>query len=225
MASLYRRGKVWWAKSYRDGRMVRVSLKTQDRREARDQLKELEARHASRLANSASVVPLTTWDDAARALMEHYRIYGARHVVEAGHRVKRLSEYFSGQRLSEITASAITGYVLKRKAQGMANGTVNIELNTLRKVLKLAVERGQLDRVPPLRTLKPAAPRAGFLERPEVESICQGLSPDLRAAVLVGFNFGWRIDSEVLTLPRRQVDLEAGTLTLAPGPRKMTMAA
>ena len=90
MASLYRRGKVWWAKSYRDGRIVRVSLKTQDRREARDRLKELEARHASRLANSASVVPLTTWDDAARALMEHYRIYGTRHVVEAGHRVKRL---------------------------------------------------------------------------------------------------------------------------------------
>jgi hypothetical protein len=49
MASLYRRGKVWWAKSYRNGRMVRTSLKTTDKAEARRRMKEIERQHASTL--------------------------------------------------------------------------------------------------------------------------------------------------------------------------------
>jgi hypothetical protein len=34
MASLYKRGNVWWVKSYEAGRMVRWSLKTTSRAEA-----------------------------------------------------------------------------------------------------------------------------------------------------------------------------------------------
>lgn len=39
--------------------------------------------------------------------------------------------------------------------------------------------------------------------------------------VVVAQTFGWRMQSEVLSLERRQVDLEAGTLRLDPGTTKM----
>ena len=39
-------------------------------------------------------------------------------------------------------------------------------------------------------------------------------------AVAIAYTYGWRMQSEVLTLERRQLDLEAGTLRLDPGSTK-----
>ena len=44
-----------------------------------------------------------------------------------------------------------------------------------------------------------------------------GAPPD---AVALAYAFGWRTQSEVLTLERRQLDLEAETLRLEPGKTK-----
>jgi integrase len=46
------------------------------------------------------------------------------------------------------------------------------------------------------------------------------LPPDLQLAVAIAYTYGWLMQSEVLTLARRQVDLEAGTLRLDPGSTK-----
>jgi integrase len=46
------------------------------------------------------------------------------------------------------------------------------------------------------------------------------LPEDLRVAVTIAHTFGWRMQSEVLTLELRQVDLVAGTIRLDPGATK-----
>jgi integrase len=46
------------------------------------------------------------------------------------------------------------------------------------------------------------------------------LPADLQVAVTIAFTFGWRMQSEVLRLARRQVNLEAETLRLDPGTTK-----
>ena len=56
--------------------------------------------------------------------------------------------------------------------------------------------------------------------RDRIEAVRRHLRPDLKVAVAIAYAFGWRCQSEVLTLERRQVDLDAGTLRLEPGSTK-----
>jgi integrase len=83
--------------------------------------------------------------------------------------------------------------------------------------LRLAQEYGKLDRVPTIRMLRHAAARSGFFEIEQFEVVAHTLPDDLVVVVRIAYRYGWRIDSEVLTPTRRQVDLEAGTLRLEPG--------
>jgi hypothetical protein len=81
-------------------------------------------------------------------------------------------------------------------------------------MLRVAYEHGNLLRLPVIRALKEAAPRQGFFERAQFETVRAHLPEDLQVAVNIAYAFGWRMQSEVLTLERRHVDLEAGTLRL-----------
>src|SRR5207253_5962479 len=68
--------------------------------------------------------------------------------------------------------------------------------------------------------LKEAGARQGFLEPAQYEAVRRHLAADLQAAVTIAYTFGWRMQSEVLSLERRQLDLRAGTLRLDPGATK-----
>jgi site-specific recombinase XerD len=219
MASLYRRGKVWWSKSYEAGKMVRTSLGTRDKTEARRALKE-RMRQALTSPAKHEGASIVTWDDASQSLIEYYEAYRKRNPAEARKRLRQLTKYWRGWKLVDIDAAAILTYVSHRRREGKAAATINLDLATLRRALRLAHERGKLGAVPRIKTLKPAPPRQGFLSREEVEVICQYLPDDLALVVRISATFGWRLASEVLTLTQRQVDLEQGTLRLEPGMSK-----
>ncbi len=87
-------------------------------------------------------------------------------------------------------------------------------------MLRLAYENGKLMRLPILHLPKDGAPREGFFERDQDEAIRRHLAPDLQVAAAIAYTFGWRTQSEVLALERRQLDVEAGTLRLDPGTTK-----
>jgi integrase len=94
------------------------------------------------------------------------------------------------------------------------------ELGTLVKMLRLAYETGKLLRLPILHKPKDSTPREGFFEREQYEAVRKHLPPDLQLAAAIAYTYGWRTQSEVLVLARRQLDLEAGTLRLDPGSTK-----
>jgi hypothetical protein len=54
-------------------------------------------------------------------LLLYYHACGSRDPREAGFRLVHLDRHFQCQKLEDIDASAITAYVVKRKAQGAAN--------------------------------------------------------------------------------------------------------
>jgi integrase len=166
------------------------------------------------------VIPSITWDTAAQDLLSYYQAYGTRNPHEAEGKLRTLTRYFGGRRLVDIDATVILSYVAARKGQGKMANTINADLAVLRRALRLAQEYGKLTTVPKIRMLRPAPPRSGFFEREEFEAVCQHLPSDLVLVARIAYTYGWRVNSEVLPLARGLVDLQAGTLRLAPGSTK-----
>jgi len=219
MGSLYQRGEIWWVKYYENGRPKRESTGTTKETEARRFLKEREGRVATgqpilRRADRIS------YEEVAQDLRQHYQTTGSRDLKEAEDRLKHLDTFFAGKRIATIGPADITAYVAKRKGEGASNGTINRDLAVLNRMMRLAYEHNKLLRPPMIHKLKEGAPRQGFFEREQFEAVRQYLPSDLQVAVTIAYTFGWRMQSEVLTLERRQVDLDAGTLRLEPGTTK-----
>ena len=208
-----------WCKYYLGARPVRESTGTGRLSEAK---RFLDARRGA-AATGAPVIPRADRmrsEEAAADLRAHYGTTGTRNIGEVAKRLQHLDAFFVGRRLAGIGGAEATAYVARRQAQGAANGTINRELGVLVRAMRLAHERGRLLRLPVIRKLKEAAPRQGFFEREQFEAVRRRLPADLQVAVSIAYTFGWRTQSEVLTLERRHLDLEPGTLRLDPGTTK-----
>jgi hypothetical protein len=116
------------------------------------------------------------------------------HVSVFSHDFKRL------ERFAKLATSS--AYVGNRQHDGAANATINRELETLGKMLKLAYENNKLMRLPIIHKLAANPPRQGFFELDRFEAVRSLLRPDHQFAVSIAHAFGWRIQSEVLTLER-----------------------
>jgi integrase len=209
---------VWWISYYANGKRVCESSGTEDRKMAETLLKEREGR----VATGQPILPRadkTRYEEARDDLLTYYEVYGKRDVAEAKGRLAHLDPYFAACRIAGIGPAEVEAYAKKRQDEGTASGTINRELATLSKMLHLAQEHNKLVRVPVIRKLREADPRAGFVTRDQFEEIAKHLPVDLRVGALVAFTLGWR-KREVFGLQLRQLDLEAGTLRLDPGETK-----
>lgn len=219
MGTLYQRGSIWWIKYYVAGRPVRESTGYEREKDARRVLKEREGR----VAMGQPILPRVDrirYEEIAEDLRRHYETSGSRSLKEADGRLKPLKRCFEGRRVASIGTADATAYVAQRQAAGVSNGTINRELAVLTRMLRLAYENGKLLRLPVIRKLKESAPRSGFFEREQYEAVRRRLRPGLQVAVAIAYAFGWRIRSEVLSLERRHLDLEAGALRLDAGMTK-----
>ena len=87
-------------------------------------------------------------------------------------------------------------------------------------MLRLGYERDKVAKLPVIHKLTEAPPRAGFFEHADFEAVRRTLRPDLQLAVTIAHSYGWRMQSEVLTLGLSQIDLNAGTMRINPGGSK-----
>lgn len=226
MSYLYRRkqrdgslGGPLWGQYSVDGRRIRVSLETENWEEARRKLKILEGKAASGQPILAKA-GRSTYDELLADLLSFYVSTDTRDPREVGWRLVHLTPFFKGMRASHITSSAIAKYIEHRQAEKASAGSINREVGVLRKMLRLGFENDKVSRLPMIHLPKEAAPRKGFFERDTFEAIRRHLPLDLQVAVTIAYSFGWRTQSEVLTLMLSQVDLTAGTLRLEPGSTK-----
>ncbi len=201
-----------------DGHRVRESTRTDDAEAARRFLNT----RLGQIAQGQPVMPKADqvrYEEAVQDLRQHYQTTGSRNMVEVEKRLKHLA-VFAGRRIANLGPADATAYVARRQSQGAANGTINREVSVLGRMLRLAYENGKLLRLPVIRKLKEAAPRSGFFEEAQFKAVRNRLRPDLQTAVTIAYTYGWRMQSEVLTLERRHLDLEKGTLRLDPGMTK-----
>lgn len=127
-----------------------------------------------------------------------------------------LRPYFGAWKMAEITAADVRKYSKARLDAGAENGTINRELAILKRMFTLAVQAGKLLHAPHIPKLVEKNVRAGFFERAQFERVRALLPEPLRGIVTAAYITGWRVDSEILPLEWRHVDLEAGEIRLDP---------
>jgi len=119
-----------------------------------------------------------------------------------------------------IDGPLVQQYVLLRQHDGVSAATINRELATVIRMLRLGYENGEVQRLPIIPKLKEAAPRQGFFEPDQFVQVRRHLRPDLQVPVAIAYSLGWRMQSDVLSLTPSQVDVDEGTLRLHAGATK-----
>jgi hypothetical protein len=132
--ALIKRGKMWHTHFFVDGHRFRQSLKTTDWREAQAREKELIV-----LASQGKLAPASQRFSKLRMDQAITQYLADREVhVEPcsarseSHHAKPLREYCGRISVARIDTGTILGYVRHRKAAGISNTTVNMELGILR---------------------------------------------------------------------------------------------
>jgi len=209
---------IYWLSYYADGKRIRESSDTSNKKLAENLLKEREGR----VVTGQSILPRADkvrYAEARADLLTHYEVRKTRDVAEALGRLVHLDRFFDGRRISGIGPADVTEYGKVRQGEDAANGTINRELATLSKMLNVAFANNKLLRVPVIEKLAEAPARAGFVDDAEFNSISAHLPIDLQAVALIAYTFGWRKE-EIFSRQLRHLDLEAGTLRLDPGETK-----
>lgn len=232
MGSIYRQNgrRTWTLKYYQDGRAVRESTGTADKKKAATILKQREGA----VADGKPVIPRAgrmRFDEAAADVVNDYRINGKRSIDCVERRIRlHLAPVFGGRRMMEISTVTIRTFIAGRQAAttrpdgtvipGASNAEINRELAILKRAFSLAIKAGTLSAKPYVPMLAENNVRAGFFEREQYEAVLRRLPPTWRPVMTFAYLTGWRVRSEVLPLTWTQVDRDAQLIRLDVGTTK-----
>ncbi len=79
----------------------------------------------------------TKFDELTEDLLRDYRIHDKRSIRRAKMTIEELKKFFRGCRAHDISTTLIDKYVDKRKAEGLANSSINRELAILKRAFSL----------------------------------------------------------------------------------------
>ena len=210
--SIFKRGSVYWYHFLFNGEHIQESTKQGNPRTAR----QIEAAHRTALAKGEvgieerKAAPMFV--DVAKRFIAHVE---ARHenkpqtVQFYAAKLNRLLEYppIAGARLDRIDEGIIEGYVVARRAS-VGPATVNRELATLRRMLRLAHEWREIQRVPKIRLLTGERVRDFVLSRKQEEIYLAACPQPLNDIAVLMLETGLRIGEAL--------HLEWADITLAP---------
>jgi integrase len=247
MGAVYsrKRSPYLWIKYYQHGRAVRESTGTTNPTVARRMLRAREGDVEHGIPIDPKVGRII-FHEAAEDMLNDYKVNRKRTYVDTKRRIdKHLAPFFGNERMSSITTSDIRAYIAKRLAdtwlarparrvrrrngtwhelpaerRPVSVGEINRELTVLKRMFNLAVEAGKLHRKPHIAMLREDNVRVGFFERDQYEAVLAHLPEGMQPVVTFAYVTGWRINSEVLPLQWRQVDLRVGEVRLDPGTTK-----
>jgi integrase len=153
--AVYKRGKIWWYKFTWNGEQIRESTKQSNKRNA----EQIEAAQKTSLAKGEvgirDRISAPTLEDFAERDFKPYvesRFQDKPKTLEYYRTgLKKLTGYvpLAGCTLDAITTERITGFVAKRREAGLQVSSINRQLEVLRRMLKLAMEWGKVEKALP----------------------------------------------------------------------------
>lgn len=221
MATIFKRGRKYWARAQRKGRDLRISLQTTDRttaeRRYREWIGELEA-------VGWGDKPRRSYADAEQKFIEeHLPTIKKGAARRYGVSLKHLSEHFGNKMLHEITSAELSGFVAKRHAHGVSTSTIRRDLACLSSLMTSVMDWEWLpeDKINPVpafmksrakRGLKEGAAHTRYLTEAEESAVLANTTPEVRKAIILAIDTGLRRE-ELFSLEWKQVDLLRGLIT------------
>jgi len=219
-------GRKVWMLAYHVGppdarRLVRESARTRDEEQARERL----AQRLRQAANAEDGISVFEEPQHRRvrvaALFKELIAEYRRREIKGFHQVelrldeeKPLHKAFGERKATALTTADITAYMNARKAEGMANATVNREVELLRAALRLAVKHKRIVRAPEFPGKLPERnARQGFFETGDYLKVLAELPEPLDDMIRLAFETGWR-RGMLIALKWEHVDRIGRSVTL-----------
>lgn len=204
MATVYKRGNVWWIRVQHRGTEIRRSAGTSSKREAREYLARV---IADLSAQKRGDRPVRTFEDAAVIFMQtHVPSLKPSSVASYQYIIRTLAAHFGGLDLHDITRRAILDF---EAVQPVGRARLQRYRAVLSGIMKAAqardwIETNPVRGLPPLR-VKNA--RQAFLSRTEWPILRDKLSPTVILPSGVAITTGMR-EGEIVGLRVRDLDFE-----------------
>ncbi len=203
--SLYRRGQVWYADYYADGKRIQQSTGTANKREAEKFL----ALRISEVQRGVFVKPVnTTLPELGERYIEHAKLHKRswkRDVQMLGH----LQAFFGAAKLRDITAARVEEYQRER-IKAVCPATSNREMALLKHMFNMAerwVQHQGSNPVRFVRFLPEDNLRFETLSEAQEKTLLLASPPYLRELIAFAINTGLRT-SDIFNLRWEEVDIE-----------------
>jgi integrase len=214
---LYRRpqGKVWWMNFMYQGRQVRRSTGTADRRLAEKIIGKVHVQIVEGRYFDIQEEPTRTFDE----LIDRYLREHASKKSQPRHYhgyCNSLKAFFGGRTLAEITPKLIVEYKNRRYAAGLKPASINRELANLKKAFNLAMREWEWCWENPVSRVsmeRENNQRDRWLSCEEEARLLQACAPWLHDLVSFALHTGMRM-GEILELTWRAGDFSRRTVTV-----------
>ena len=219
--SVFRRGRIYWIKYYKDGRSFRESSESDDP----DVAEKLLKRRFGEIVTGrfAGLGPeRIQFKDLAEAVVEDYELNEKKSIKDVKQRLKlHVLPALGKVRAAEIGTSHLKRYIAARQQAGAARATINRELALIKRAFRLGLQSDPptVVRVPHIPMLRENNTRRGFLDHEQYRALRDALPEPLRPLLAAGYYTGARV-GELRSLQWSQVDLQGKSIQLNPGETK-----
>lgn len=214
---LVKRGKIWWMSFTYDGRRVRRSTDTSDKRLAESILAKVRVQIVEgKFFENARLEEHTFEEMMRRYRRERSVAKSPKSATRDRGSLSHLLPVFGDMMLTEITPKLLAGYKTQRRLQQAAPATINKELQLVRHAFNLAVREWEWCRENPMHrvSMEPVRNEVDrWLTSGEEERLMAASSPWLREVIVFALNTGMR-QGEILNLQWQDVDFTRGTLVV-----------